>query len=138
MGNIDYYEEILVQADGNFYIVVTGYNESNPKHYMIYKQGILFFSNINLKKTYEKHKDKQCFGTILSSQARKICMVVNYIICSLKFYWLVDIDIKCRICSKFFGNVKFKKISPIQLMVATPITLYITVIIILINDCFLF
>lgn len=35
--NLDYHGETLVQADGNFYIVVTGYNEPNPRHYMIYE-----------------------------------------------------------------------------------------------------
>ena len=35
-GNLGYHGETLVQADGNFYIVVTGYNEPKPRHYMIY------------------------------------------------------------------------------------------------------
>lgn len=36
-GNLDCHGETLVQADGDFYIVVTGYNEPKPRHYMIYE-----------------------------------------------------------------------------------------------------
>lgn len=34
--NLNYHGETLVQADGNFYIVVTGYDEPKPRHYMVY------------------------------------------------------------------------------------------------------
>lgn len=34
--NPGYHGETLVQADGNFYIVVTGYDEPEPRHYMVY------------------------------------------------------------------------------------------------------
>ncbi len=35
--NLDYHGETLVQADGNFYIAVTGYDEPRPRHYMVYE-----------------------------------------------------------------------------------------------------
>ncbi|MFG6330053.1 MAG: hypothetical protein K1W06_11405 [Lachnospiraceae bacterium] len=34
--NLDYHGETLVQADGKIYIVVTGYDEPRPRHYIIY------------------------------------------------------------------------------------------------------
>lgn len=35
-GNLDYHGKTLVQADGEFYIIITGYDEPKPRHYTVY------------------------------------------------------------------------------------------------------
>lgn len=44
--NPGYHGETLVQADGNFYIVVTGYDELKPRHYIIYETDKITISKI--------------------------------------------------------------------------------------------